>query len=254
LKSIHFDTAKTMNFKHELRKILWKSGYDLVKISPQTHMFARKKKIFSVYKIDTVIDIGANAGQFAQHVRREVGFEGLILSFEPLSTAFKLLNANADNDCFWKVFNYALGDVEGKHEINIAANSYSSSILDMLSPHLKSAPDSKYLGKETIQIKTLDSVFKPLCENARNIYLKIDTQGFEKRVLRGAEKSLAYIDTVQIEMSLVPLYDGEPVVNEILQIMTQNGYTLIGVEQGLSDPNGAQLLQMDGFFHRFKSL
>jgi len=207
-------------------------------------------QIITAYKIDTVLDIGANSGQFAQQMRVDIGFTGRILSFEPLSTAFQSLQMNAQNDQAWEVFNYAIGDTEEKQEINIAGNSYSSSLLNMLPSHLKSAPDSKYIGKETIDIKTLDSVFENLCKTAKNVYLKIDTQGFESKVLKGAENSLAHIDTVQMEMSLIPLYDGELLLNEMLSIMSKKGYALIAIEQGFSDPASGQLLQVDGIFHR----
>lgn len=240
-----------MGFKHEFRKFLWKVGYDISMFTPASHPLARRKQLFESYRIDTVLDIGANSGQFAQQMRSDLGFTHRIVSFEPLSTAFELLKANAKDDPDWEVFNYAIGDTEEERDINISANSYSSSLLNMLPSHLKSAPDSKYIGKETIAIKTLDSLFGDLCKTAKNVYMKIDTQGFEGKVLKGAENSLPHIDTVQMEMSLVPLYDGELLFNETWILMVKKGYTLIAIENGFSDPASGQLLQVDGIFHRF---
>jgi len=112
-----------------------------------------------------------------------------------LSTAFGLLTVNAKDDPAWEVYNCAIGDTEEKREINIAGNSYSSYILNMLPSHLKSAPEANYIGKETIEIKTLDSLFGDLCETAKN--MKIDTQGYESKVIKGAQNSLSHIDTIK---------------------------------------------------------
>jgi FkbM family methyltransferase len=241
-----------MGIKHEFRKLLWKVGYDISRITPTSGPMALRKQILGSFEIDTVLDIGANSGQFAQKLRHEAGYSRRIVSFEPLSTAFELLKANAKADPAWEVFNCAIGDSEGKREINIAGNSYSSSLLNMLPSHLKSAPQSRYVGKELIEIKTLDSLFGDLCKTARNVYMKIDTQGFESKVLHGAERSLSRIDTIELEMSLVPLYDGELLFNEMCVRMSQKGYTLYAIENEFSDPASGQLLQVEGIFHRFR--
>jgi len=203
------------------------------------------------YSIDTVLDVGANRGQFAQELRNDLGYKRRIVSFEPLSSAFELLKASAEGVQGWEIFNIALGDSDETQEINIAGNSYSSSLLDMLPSHVESAPESKYIGSEMIEVKCLDSIFDDLCKPTNKIYMKIDTQGFESQVLKGAEKSLARIDTIQMEMSLVPLYEGQLLFNEMCMLMSEEGYSLVAIETGFSDPNSGQLLQVDGIFHRF---
>lgn len=238
-----------MSIKNNLRRILRKVGFDICHFTPSQHPIARRKKIIEYNEIDTVIDIGANAGQFAQLLRGDIGYTNRILSFEPQSSAFELLKVNAEGDLRWQVFNYALGDTEEKREINIADNSYSSSFLDMLPFHSQSAPESKYNGRELVDIKTLDSLFDGLCKPTNNVYMKIDTQGFESKVLKGAEKSLAQIGTVQIEMSLVPLYEGEMLFNDMCILMAEKGYGLVGIENVFSDQVTGRLLQVDGIFH-----
>ena len=243
-----------MSIKHRVRKFLWKVGYDFSRFTPTSHPIARRKKILESYQIDTVLDIGANSGQFAQELRGEIGYTKRILSFEPLGTAFELLKRNAKADPAWEVFNFAIGDTEEKREINIAENSYSSSLLNILPSHLKALPNSKYIGKELVEIKTLDSFFGDLCKTAKNVYMKIDTQGFENKVLNGAETSLAHINTIQMEMSLIPLYDGEVLFNEMCILMSQKGYSLVAIENVFFDKASGQLLQVDGIFHRFVAL
>jgi FkbM family methyltransferase len=240
-----------MGIQHAIRRFLWDLGLDVSWFTPTSNLIARRRQIFQSYNIDTVLDIGANAGQYAEQLRYDVRFAKRILSFEPLSTAFALLKANAQGDPAWEVYNYAIGDSEGMQELNVAGNSYSSSLLGMLPSHLKAAPESKFIGREAIEIKTVDSIFPLLCNNASGIYMKIDTQGFESRVLMGAERSLSRIDTIQMELSLIPLYDGELCFNEMCLLMGQKGYTLIAIENGYCDPGSGQLLQVDAIFHRF---
>lgn len=241
-----------MNIKHIIRKLLWKAGYDLSKVSSMSNPLTRRKQLLLTYDIDTVLDIGANTGQFAQQLRHDIGYRKKIISFEPLSSAFRTLEQNALRDPNWKVFNFALGDSDKQDSINIAANSYSSSLLEMLPAHLKSAPESHYLKTEVIEIKKLDSIFQDIGLVTHNIYMKIDTQGFESKVLKGSENSLLHIDTIQMEMSLIPLYKGELLFNDLCTFMISKGYTLVGIENGFTDKQSGQLLQIDGIFHRYK--
>jgi FkbM family methyltransferase len=242
-----------MKATHRLRQFLWQFGYDICRFHETTHPLARRKHFLANYKIDTVLDIGANSGQFATELRQDLGYSDRIVSFEPLGGAFKLLRAHAKSDPRWEIFNFAIGDVEEKREINVSGNSLSSSFLDILPSHLTAAPESKYIGKEIIEVRTLDSIFERVCENARSIYMKIDTQGFESRVLKGAAKSLPKIDTIQMEMSLIPLYGAELLFDEMCVLMREKGYTLVAIENGFSSPDTAQLLQIDGIFRRLRS-
>lgn len=239
-----------MKIKHELRKLLWNIGWDVSRFTPTFNAIARKRQLFKSYDIDIVLDVGANTGQFSHQLRGDIGYSKRIVSFEPLSAAFKQLEANSSGDSQWKIFNFALGDKEETKVINIAGNSQSSSFLDMLQAHERAAPGSKYIGGEKIVIKRLDSVFDEVCSRGEQVYLKIDTQGFESRVIKGAENSLKDINTIQLEMSLVPLYEGELLFHEMSGLMIEKGYSLVSIETMLSDNNTGQLLQVDGIFHR----
>jgi len=163
-----------------------------------------------------------------------------------------VLNHKAERESNWEVHHCALGDTDEQREINIAGNSSSSSLLDMLPSLLKSAPQSKYIGRETVEIKRLDSIFGDVCQTNDRVYMKIDTQGFESKVIRGAERSLPQIDTVQMELSLTPLYAGELLFPEMCMLMTERGYRLVAIETGFSAPDSGELLQVDGIFHRFE--
>jgi len=240
-----------LNIKHNARRLLWKLGYDICKFSPVSHPFARRKLLLTTFGIDTVIDVGANSGQFALHLIDDLGYEKKIISFEPLTSAFKILEENARKKTNWEVFNFALGDIDETKEINLSVNSKSSSMLDILPSHLQASPRAKYFGKETVVIKKLDSIFNDFFSGENKIYMKIDTQGYEAKVLEGARESLCNIDTVQIEMSLIPLYEGEVLFGELYDYMLALGYTLVSVESVFSDKKTGQMLQVDGIFHRY---
>lgn len=225
-------------------------GIDIAPYNAGAHPAARRQRLIEVSKIDTVIDVGANAGQFGRELRRNFGYRGRIVSFEPLSDAFRKLQAAARQDQGWRVFNVALGDKQTTLDINIASNSESSSLLEMLDAHLKAAPHSKYKGSERVSVETLDALFDDVCAGSRNIYLKIDTQGYEDQVLRGAARSLEHIDTVQMELSLTPLYSGQVLFRDLCDDMYRRGFALVGLENNFGSAETGRLLQVDGIFRR----
>jgi len=235
--------------KTSIRNFIRRIGFDFVRYQPATHPLARRKKILDTYNISLVLDVGANIGQYGEQLR-EIGYKKKIVSFEPQKAAYELLRNCAKKEKLWEVHNCALGDKEESAKINIAANSMSSSLLEMLPSHFKSAPESEYVSQEEIQVKTLDSVFPMLASQTDRVYLKIDTQGLEKNVLNGAENSLKLIDAIQLEMSLIPLYRDEPLFDEMYQFLYQKGYRLIALETGFTDKKTGELLQFDGIFHK----
>lgn len=238
-----------MNLLQTVQAWTRRFGWDLVPFNAVQHPLPRRRRLIEHHAIDTVLDIGANAGQFGRELR-DLGYRGRIVSFEPLTEAFQRLQANARGDRDWRVLNLALGDVKGTQKLHQAANSESSSLLEMLPLHLEAAPHSRYRGEETVRVETLDAVFDEVCQGARNIYLKIDTQGYEAQVLRGAARSLERIDTIQIEMSLAPLYAGQALFGDLHADLGARGYVLVGAENNFGDARTGHLLQIDGIFHR----
>lgn len=202
------------------------------------------------FGVDLVLDVGANRGQFASEMRRG-GYAGRIVSFEPLSSAHeKLLQASAA-DALWDAFpRCALGARDGEAEINIAGNSESSSLLPMLESHRSAAPESAYRGKETVRVRTLDDTAAQYLKDARGAFLKIDTQGFEWQVLDGARAVLPHVRGILVELSLVPLYEGQHLWREVIARLEAEGFALWAFKPVFSDPVSGRTLQMDGVFYR----
>jgi FkbM family methyltransferase len=232
----------------KVRRLLNRVGVDLVPYRRTRHPVARRLSLFTQEGIDLVVDVGANCGQYGQFLRR-IGYRGRIISIEPLSTAFAQLQAAAADDPDWEVRRMALGDHVGTATLNVAGNSESSSLLPMLSSHLAAYPQSGYVGSEEVPLQTLERVIDELPATCRP-FVKVDTQGFERSVIEGAGSAIHRVRGVQLEMSLVPLYQGEALLPEVVNLMAQTGFVLMGVEPAASDPNTGQLLQLDGLFFR----
>jgi FkbM family methyltransferase len=214
-----------------------------------TEELDRRIKLIKHYKIDTILDIGANIGQYGGEMRN-LGFKGQILSFEPMKDTFKKLQKNAASDTKWSVFNYSLGERNGETIINVAKNSVSSSLLEHLPQLLESAPQAAFLEKEIIQIKKLDTVFDSLNLSGKNIYLKIDTQGYEEMVLLGAEKTLDKVTGIQIEMSFIPSYKGAITFDQMKTKLNNFGFELLALENGFYDKKTGKQLEIDGVFYK----
>lgn len=207
----------------------------------------RRLQLMSEYAINKILDVGANEGQYAQKIRK-LGFRGKIISFEPLSTAFIKLSENARKDKNWSVNNYALGNEDNTGVINVAGNSYSSSLLEMLETHKTAAPESKYIGREGIIIKKPDSIFYQFYRANDKVILKIDTQGFEKNVLDGALESLKSILIIQLETSIIPLYNSELILPDMIKFLDQQDFGLIAIENEFENPGNHHLLQVNCIF------
>ena len=233
--------------KNLLHSTLKKINYDLVKI-PYGDL-GKRIEIIMRYNIKTIFDVGANIGEFAENMR-DAGYKHNIISFEPRRQAFSELLQKSKNDSNWNCVNIALGKHNGTSIINIAGNNTSSSLLEMNQIHIDVKPHSKYIGKEEITVKKLDSVISDYIEPEEEIYLKIDTQGYEKQILDEAERSISNIRVIQLEMSLIELYKGGALIYEMVPFLESKSFFLSSIERGFHDKNSGRLLQVDGIFIR----
>ena len=201
--------------------------------------------------INMIFDIGANSGQFALSTLLN-GFVGDIVSFEPTSTIYKRLKKNSQKFSNWQIHERsAIGERCGDTIINIAGNSAaSSSILPMGIQHQDAAPEANFVGSENVKLITLDSVFNNYIKENSKCLLKIDVQGYEDQVLKGASNCIQKINAVLLECSLVSLYEGDKTFEYYFDFFKKNGFELFDMETGFSNPKTGQLLQFDALFVR----
>lgn len=225
-------------------------GVDVRAYKPARSEAARLAKLLSSHNIDLVLDVGANQGQYAGYLR-SIGYHGRIVCFEPLSDAYTILSNYARKDRKTIIApRMALGDHKGSATINVAANSESSSLLMVSDAHLKAEPLVKSIGTETVSLNRLDEVALDYMTDIDSVFLKIDVQGYELSVLRGAGELLSKIRGIQIELSLEPLYDGEPLYREMIEIVEAAGFELHDINPCFSDNETGKTYQLDGIFFR----
>lgn len=236
--------------KHRLKSITRKLGFEVSKFTPETSRMKRLGTRLKAMGVDLVLDVGANAGQFALELR-ESGYLGRIISFEPLSSAYKQLVKVSSSDPLWQVApRCAIGSSIGEATINISSNSWSSSLLPMTKAHLSAAPAANYVGAEVVERNTLDSLVYDQVIKAKSPYLKIDTQGYEGQVIAGATKILPHLTAIQMELSLESLYEGQPDFLEMIKSLQSIDFKLFGIEPEFYDPVTSRLLQVDAIFNK----
>lgn len=230
-----------MPWRSRIVKLLEHSPYIVTR-----HPAWRRQRLFTRAGVDLVIDVGAATGAYAATLRA-FGFGGRIASFEPMAAPFAELQRRAATDPAWTVHRSALGSEAGTAEITVAGDS--SSLLPMLDAHRRAAPDVVATGTETVAVARLDDLADELLAGSRAPFLKIDTQGFERQVLRGAERTVPKLVGLQLELSFVELYAGTMLVDEAIAWAYREGFVLAGVERGFIAPSG-EALQADGIFLR----
>jgi FkbM family methyltransferase len=239
-----------MSLQSILQRQMRHVGLEVRKYAPESSLTATLTTVCRRQGIDLVLDVGASIGQFAGDLRA-AGYQEDLVSFEPLPDAWEALSRAAARDPRWTVHpRCALGDREGHIDIHVAANSVSSSALPMLESHRSAAPESAYQGTVSVPLHRLDDAVGARIEAARATLLKIDTQGFEWQVLDGAPRSLARVRAIALELSVLPLYDGQRLWQDLIARLEGEGFDLWSLHPGFADKDSGRVLQYDGLFCR----
>jgi FkbM family methyltransferase len=212
-------------------------GIDVVRHPPRRPVFVHLSRLLPLLRPNCVLDVGAYEGEYARELR-DVGYSARIVSFEPVVATFERLERAAANDPSWIVRRLALGAEESTGEINVTAVSHSSSFLEPSTLGFEVAPGVFDLDhRERVDVTTVDSVFEECVAGLddRRVFLKIDTQGWDLEVLRGAESSLDRIQGIQVELSFIPLYEGSTSYLDALATLRDLGFTPSGFFPVLSN-------------------
>jgi len=231
--------------KRPIRRVLSPLGFELVRLRrPETQLYST---LLQRESISLLVDVGANQGQYATRMRI-LGYSGRIHSFEPGREAFALLRRHAASDPLWDVHEVALAESAGQRSLYVSDDSVSSSLLPVAEAHVRAAPASVSSRVEPVATARLDDLL-PYDETDR-IWLKLDTQGSEDKVLAGASAVLGRTRVVQTELAVLPCYDGQASYQEVMDVLHVAGFALVAVEPGTQDPTNGEMLQFDGIFVR----
>jgi FkbM family methyltransferase len=248
-----------MNTKQIVAQLAQQFGYEII---PAWRMrglsFARYlAALFEQYHVEAVIDVGANEGQFRNFLRSEVPFTGPVLSYEPQPACFSKLTHYASDDPAWQVRNLALGAEAGELSLNIMEASVFTSFLN---PDYAAVGDFSGMNRvrEVVKVPVvrLDDEFfgnaKPPLSPGR-FYLKLDTQGFDLTVLRGASQTLTHVVALQTELSMKPLYQGMPGYRDMIDALEEMGFELSNMFP-VSNDEDMGLIEADGIFINRRAL
>lgn len=195
-------------------------------------LIKRMQRIIDEYKIDCIIDVGANSGQYYNFLRKDIKYKGLVISFEPDPDNYEIINKRSQRDSLWIVEKYALGNKEAELEFNIMEGSDFNSFLEPDNSETSVFDKSNSIKKViTVPVKRLDALFQNYKKkyNFDNVFLKLDTQGFDLEVFEGALNVLEDIRGVQTEVSFMPLYKNAPTFEKSLKLFRDNGFEVSGL-------------------------
>jgi FkbM family methyltransferase len=233
-----------------LQRLARRLGYDLTLRRKARPHEAQLAAVLERFAISCVLDVGANIGQYALMLR-EGGFGGRIISFEPQADAHATLARRAAADRGWQIApRMAIGDRDGEVLLEVSAESDMSSILPQSELLRTISPSSAVLRSERAPMARLESAAQPYLAPEDRIFLKIDTQGFEPQVLAGAGALMARLCGLQLEMSLVPCYEGEVGFRAMLDRLAAAGFEPYLFIPGYFERKLGRQLQLDGVFMR----
>jgi FkbM family methyltransferase len=207
-----------------------------------------RAKFLNRHRISTVVDAGANEGQYASALRA-VGYRGRIVSLEPSTPACEVLAQKASRDPEWDVRHVALGDHDGEALFNLANASVCNSFLMMGQDFQVQVPGVSVVTRETVPLRRLDTLLGDVLTTDDQLWVKLDVEGSEMSVLRGAPVILARTSVLEVELATAALYEGEPLFFEVAQAIYELGFRLQAVAEAFQGPDGCTL-RFDGLFDR----
>ncbi|MDH6355287.1 FkbM family methyltransferase [Dysgonomonas sp. PH5-45] len=198
----------------------------------------------------SVVDVGANVGQFGRKMRRFFP-HAHIYSFEPIPVVYKTLVENFAEDKNFTPFNVGLGEENGKMQFFLNEFSDSSSMLKMGDLHKENFPYTKNEKMIEVDVKRLDD-----CIDATKIQkpylLKLDVQGFEKQVIDGGLEIVRNAEMIITEASYKELYEGQTLFDGMYETIKSFGFQYIGNLEQMDSAFNGEPLQGDAIFKKIR--
>ena len=200
------------------------------------------------HNVDVLLDVGANDGDYAREIR-DAGYAGRIVSFEPASATFARLSRAAARDPAWEAVQLGVGEANGHLDLSVSAIDVYSSFKQP-SAFGNEAAGARAVASERVEVVRLDDYLQVHSHLLSRTYLKIDTQGFEAEVLRGAGDALDRFVAVQAELGLVALYEGQMDWLEVVTWMRGRGFEVATMVCNAADRPRGKAIEYDIVFTR----
>jgi len=198
--------------------------------------------------LSTVVDIGANRGQFALAARAISGAK--VVSFEPLPDVAKIFQNVFSDDPAVRLHVAAIGERSEKKLIHLSARDDSSSLLEIGDAQSSFFPGTHEVGTLEVRVGILDE-FVSMEEIVRPAMLKLDVQGFELQALAGCKSLISNFDYIYCECSFVELYKEQKLAADVIDYLRPLGFSLAGIYNPSYDYDG-NCIQADLLFNQIK--
>lgn len=221
-----------------IRSIARAAGFEVVRLSSGKALSGLLMALLREYAVNVVLDIGAHHGEYGRFLR-DIGYQGRLVSFEPLQESFAQLERSSARDQSWLIHNAAVGSSSGRATIHVPSATTLASFLRPSAYSLSQFPDQARLVRaESVEVVTLDDLHETFTDGipTPRVLLKLDTQGWDLEVLQGAGRTLESVLVLQSELSVKPLYDGMTSYLEGLATLQRLGFELSGVFPVAHDP------------------
>ena len=227
------------------KAMIWQA---FMSLGLEIHIRRDPLRFLKCMDIRTVLDIGANEGQFAAQIRALLP-DAKIYSFEPLSAPWLILRNSFAQDQSFEAIQLALGSAPGEAEFEANTFSPSSSFLALNEKYRRNFPHAATTSKTTVPVSTLDLWARGRFLE-KNILVKMDVQGYEAEVILGGYETLARSSVVIAETSFVPLYRDQPLYDDIYGMIRGIGFRSAGMVGNSADGETGRILQADSIFIR----
>jgi FkbM family methyltransferase len=238
--------------KKSLKQLTRWAGFEVRRYDPAAiDQHRQRRLLFDRLGVNVVLDVGANVGQYAgTHLRHWTGYAGRIESFEPVMASHRACAAAAHDDNLWTVHQFGLSDRDGAATINIPDGASDLSSLLAFTARGRHMTSEAAVTQEQVTLHRLDDLFEQLAEPGSRVALKLDVQGYEAAVLRGAEHSLSQVVLIECELPLAPLYEGSDSFADLVTLITGMDFSPIGMWTNYIDRSTGAALDADAFFVR----
>jgi FkbM family methyltransferase len=234
-----------------VRSFLRARGFDVTRYPHAYSLQANLAAVLAVHGINCVLDVGAHHGQFGKGLRSQ-GYAGRIVSFEPSSDAQPLLLEAASFDRNWSVRAVALGRQPGVATIHLFRNSIFNSLHEPSDHTRELFTDAVRVGEEQIEVSTLDHEYQSSVKGITNprVLLKSDTQGHDLDVIEGGLGVLPEISAILVELSVSPIYRGQPGFIAVYGRLIDLGFRPSGMFPVAWGTDHLSVIEFDGVFVR----